>query len=121
MKRLVWLLLVPVCGCTTILGSNPQRVTVNSSPPGATVSLNGAPAGQTPTAVMLDKKQTYTLEVTRAGSTPSNVLLAKSVDPLFFVNVLFLPGFVVDLVTGTYQKYPDDVMTALVPLAASRR
>jgi hypothetical protein len=70
---------------------------------------------------MLDKKQTYALEVTRAGSIPSNVLLAKSVDPLFFINILFLPGFIVDLVSGTYMKYPDDVMTPLVPLAAARR
>jgi len=64
-----WLLGLIVCvvilcltGCTTILGSNPQPVAVNSSPMGATVLLNGSPMGQTPTTLNLDRKLTYTLQ-----------------------------------------------------------
>jgi hypothetical protein len=123
-----WLLGLMVCiamlgltSCTTILTPNPQPVAVNSSPTGATVLVNGSPMGQTPTTVNLDKKLTYTVEVQRAGSAPYAQMMTKTVDTLFFLNILLLPGFIVDLATGTWQKFPDQVMAPMVPLAAGRR
>jgi PEGA domain len=125
MKRthmLLWLAasLLPV-SCTTILSLNPQPVVVNSSPSQATVLVNGSPMGQTPLTVNLDKKLTYTIETHKAGSAPYSQMLTKTVDPLFFLNILLLPGFLVDLATGTWQKFPDQVMAPMVPVAASRR
>ena len=108
-------------GCTTMLAPNPQPVTVNSSPSGAVVLVNNAPSGQTPTTINLDKKLVYTVEVQKAGHAPYQQLLTKTVDPLFFLNILLLPGFLVDLATGTWQKFPDQVMAPMVPVAASRR
>jgi hypothetical protein len=108
-------------GCTTILSSNPQPVAVNSTPAGATVLLNSSPSGQTPTTLSLDKKLTYTVEVQKAGHAPYQQMLVKQVDPLFFLNILMLPGFLVDLATGTWQKFPDQVMAPMVPASASRR
>jgi PEGA domain len=108
-------------GCTTILGTNPQPVMVNSSPMGATVLVNGAPMGQTPTTINLDRKLAYTIEVQKAGSAPYAQTLTKSADPLFFLNIFFFPGFAVDLATGTWKQFPDQVMAPMVPQAASRR
>jgi hypothetical protein len=108
-------------GCTTILTPNPQPVGVYSSPMGASVTVNSAPKGQTPTNIDLDKKLTYMLEVQKSGYAPYAQMMTKTVDPLFFLNILFLPGFLVDLATGTWQKFPDQVMAPMVPLAASRR
>jgi hypothetical protein len=108
-------------GCTTIMGHNPQPVVVNSSPAGAAVLVNGSPMGHTPTTISLDKKLTYTVELQRAGHAPYPQLMTKTVDPLFFLNILLLPGFLVDLATGTWQKYPDQVMAPMVPVSASRR
>jgi hypothetical protein len=108
-------------GCSTILSPNPQPVAVNSSPPQATVLVNGSPMGQTPTTVNLDKKLTYTIDVQKAGSAPYAQMLTKTVDPMFFLNILFLPGFLVDLATGTWQKFPDQVMAPMVPTSTARR
>ena len=123
-----WLLGLIVCiavlwltGCTTILSPNPQPVAVNSSPPQAAVLVNGSPMGQTPTTVNLDKKLTYTIEVQKAGSAPYAQMLTKTVDPMFFLNILFLPGFLVELATRTWQKFPDQVMAPMVPVSAARR
>jgi hypothetical protein len=123
-----WLLGVIVCvailwltGCTTILSQNPQPVAVNSSPMGATVLVNGSPMGQTPTTVNLDRKQAYTIEVQKPGSAPQAQTLTKAVDPLFFANIFFFPGFVVDVATGTRKQFPDQVLVPMVPQAASRR
>jgi hypothetical protein len=126
MKRthmLLWLAvsLSPV-SCTTILSSNPQPVVVNSSPSQATVLVNGSPMGQTPMTVNLDRKTpTYLMEVHKPGYAPYPQYVSKTVDPLFFLNVLFLPGFLVDLVTGTWERFPVQVTAPLVPLATSRR
>jgi hypothetical protein len=108
-------------GCTTILSPNPQPVTVNSSPSGATVLLNGSPMGQTPMTLNLDRKLTYTVEVQGARTASYAQMLTKTVDPLFFLNILFLPGFVVDLATEMWKEFPDQVHAPLIPLAASRR
>ena len=64
---------------------------------------------------------TYTVEVQKAGHAPYQQMLTKTVDPLFFLNILLLPGFLVDLATGTWQKFPDQVMAPMVPVAATRR
>jgi hypothetical protein len=108
-------------GCTTILSSNPQPVGVNSSPMGATVLVNGSPVGQTPTTVSLDRKQAYTIEVQKPGSAPQAQTLTKAVDPLFFANILFFPGFIVDVASGTWKQFPEQVMVPMVPQAVSRR
>jgi hypothetical protein len=113
--------LFTMMGCTTILSPNPQPVAVNSSPSLATVAVNNSPSGQTPTTINLDKKLTYTIEVQKPGHAPYQQMMTKTVDPLFFINILFLPGFLVDLATGTWQKFPDQVMAPMVPLSASRR
>src|SRR5919109_4842633 len=89
--------LLLVAGCSTILTPNPQPVAVNSSPMGATVLVNGSPMGVTPTTINLDRKLTYVIEVQNPGLAPYAQMLTKTVDPLFFVNILFLPGFLVDL------------------------
>jgi PEGA domain-containing protein len=123
-----WLLGLIVCvampeltSCTTILSPNPQPVAVNSSPPQATVLVNGSPMGSTPTTVNLDRKLTYTLELQKPGSVPYAQMLTKTVDPIFFLNILFLPGFLVDLATGTWKQFLDQVMAPMVPLSANRR
>jgi hypothetical protein len=109
-------------GCTTILSPNPQPVAVMSTPSSATVAVNNSPSGQTPTTINLDKKLTvYMVEVQRPGYAPYQQLLGKTVDPFFFINILFLPGFLVDLATGTWQKFPDQVMAPMVPISAARR
>ena len=102
-------------GCTTILAAEPAAGRGEFQPIGGAVWVNGSPSGQTPTTINLDKKLTYTVEVQRAGHAPYQQMLTKTVDPLFFLNILLLPGFIVDLVTGTWEKFPDQVMAPMVP------
>jgi PEGA domain len=122
MKYLTILMNAVLCvGCSTILTPNPQPVAVNSSPSAATVLVNGSPMGQTPTMINLDRKLTYTIEVQKSGSAPYAQMLTKTVDPLFFVNILFLPGFLVDLASGTWKLFPEQIMAPMIPVTASRR
>jgi hypothetical protein len=118
---LVCLAILWLTGCATILSPNPQQVMVTSTPSGATVVVNSSPNGQTPTTINLDKTlSVYVVEVQKPGYAPYQHLLGKTVDPLFFLNILFLPGFLVDVATGQWQKFPDQVMAPMVPASARR-
>jgi hypothetical protein len=97
-------------GCTTIMHPDRlQTVAINSTPPGAHIRVNGSTQGTTPAQVTLDRRQAYTVQLSKAGCQGYQQALAKSTDPLFFVNALFLPGFVVDLATGAWQAFPEQV------------
>jgi hypothetical protein len=61
------------------------KVRVTSSPPGASVTLDGQDAGVTPTELLLSRKGRYTLQVTKAGfSTVKKVLTKPDGDPVDF-------------------------------------
>jgi len=119
---LATLALLWLTSCATVLHPDGlQTVAINSQPPGAAVTVNGTAQGKTPVQAQLDWRQAYTVELQKGGYDPYRQVLAKQVDPLFFLNILFIPGFVVDLATGAYQKFPDDVQGHLVPAQAARR
>jgi len=98
-----------------------QTVAVNSQPPGASVQVNGTALGTTPVHVQLDRRQSYTVELQKGGYDPYRQVLTKSVDPLFFLNALFIIGFPIDLATGSWQKFPEAVEGYLMPVEATRR
>lgn len=61
------------------------KVTVTSSPTGASVKLDGEDAGVTPTQLLLSTKGKYTVEVTKDGwSTVKKVLTKPNGDPVDF-------------------------------------
>jgi hypothetical protein len=61
------------------------KVAVTSSPPGASVTLDGADAGVTPVELLLSTQRTYTLVVTKAGwSTVKKVLKKPDGEPVDF-------------------------------------
>jgi hypothetical protein len=112
-----WIIGLAICialrwltGCTTIMHPDRlQTVAINSTPPGAQITVNGTVHGVTPAQVTLDRRQAYTVQLQKPGCQRYQHALAKSTDPMFFVNALFLPGFVIDLATGAWQAFPEQV------------
>jgi PEGA domain len=123
-----WILGLLICltvwwltGCTTIMHPDRlQTVVINSSPAGARITINGTAEGVTPAQVALDRSRAYTVELQKPSYQVYRQALAKQTDPMFFVNVIFLPGFVVDLATNTWQAFPAQVDGMLQPLTAQR-
>ena len=108
--------LLGLCSCASIMSQGGQQsIAVNSQPPGADVVVNDTHLGVTPLHVKLDRRQEYTVRLRKAGYEPYEQRLAKQVDPLFFVNLVFLPGFVVDIATGSWQQFPGQVQGPLTP------
>ncbi len=88
-------------GCCTIFGGGSQMITINSNPPGANVQV-GNLQGVTPYQVKLNKGKDYAIRVTCEGETQA-VQLEKRVDGVFWINILFWPGLIIDAATGSIQ------------------
>ena len=127
MKKIVLIFLAGACagflsGCATILKDSTQPVAFTSDPAGATVKINGATVGQTPTTVMLKhsvKRQMVLVE--KDGYRPEAFRLEKKVDALTFGNVIAggVIGFGVDIATGNATNYAESVHVRLRPLDAA--
>ena len=90
-------------GCCSIFTSGPQTVSVNSVPPGATVKI-GPHEGVTPYEVSLPRGKDYTITA-RYDGKEKNQHLNRNIEGLYWVNILFWPGLIIDLATGNMYKY----------------
>ena len=90
-------------GCCSIFTSDPQTVSVDSKPPGAKVKI-GPHSGTTPYQVSLPRGKDFVIVATYEGETKT-ANLNKSIEPVYWVNILFWPGLIIDLATGKMFKY----------------
>jgi hypothetical protein len=90
-------------GCCSIFTPGPQQVSVDSEPQGADVRI-GSFTGKTPYKADLPKGRDYVVEVSY-GQQRQTTLLNKNIEPLYWVNILFWPGLIVDLATGKMYVY----------------
>ena len=90
-------------GCCSIFTSGPQTVSVDSKPPGASVAI-GPFKGKTPYQVSLPRGKDYVITA-KHGDDSQTQNLNKSIEPVYWVNILFWPGLIIDLATGKMFKY----------------
>ena len=121
-------------GCASILSKSQYPVTINSTPPGATVVVRNAAGlemhkAQTPVTVTLPasagyfSKARYSLEFSKEGHKNSASPLIGMVDPWYFGNILIggLIGFaIIDPITGAMWELEPAVVGNLEaePVAA---
>jgi hypothetical protein len=101
---------VATTGCATIMAGGPDRVNVNSNPPGANVFLDDQLVGQTPMVVTLDRdKSRGLIRIEQAGFQPVVMQRSKQINGWFWANLCFggVIGIVVDLVTGDVKRFDD--------------
>jgi hypothetical protein len=94
-------------GCCSIFTSGPQTVSVKSIPPGAKVQV-GPHSGTTPYSVSLPRGKDYVITAKLDGETQTKTL-HKNIEPVYWVNILFWPGLIIDLATGKMFKYDPKV------------
>jgi uncharacterized protein YceK len=124
MKKIVLLFIasatcLALSGCATMFGNKNRTVNVNSTPAGATVTLNGNEVGRTPTKVALGNPTTnsYVIKVSKKGYAPVTRQVETAFQPVGILNILFWPGFIIDAVTGDMVK----VTTTNVHASLARR
>jgi hypothetical protein len=102
-------------GCATILNSDTQPVTFNTTPDGATVKVDGVAYGKTPTTVQVPRKGfDKQVEITLPGyKTEIFTLENNPVNGATLLNVLWFPGAIVDGISGRGGSYQSSVSIVL--------
>jgi PEGA domain len=115
-----FLFVLMLTGCATLFASGPDYVPVSTNPPGAWVYYDGAPVGQTPTVVRLERGRPAQIQIALDGFQPVLLQRDSSINGWFFVNILWLAAIVpviVDVVDGDWQRFDDTpIAIGLVPM-----
>lgn len=112
MKRLVTavclvsLLVLVTSGCATLMKGTTQTISVSSNVDGAEISLDGMPIGRTPFTGPV-KKNKSTLVIDMEGYRRETVALSKSLEPMFWGNIIIggTIGSITDFATGAAYQY----------------
>ncbi len=103
------------------MAPGPDRVPVNTNPPGAFVYLNGVVVGQTPTIVSLDRDHPAQIQIYLPGFQPLVMERSKSFNGWFIGSILLIAAvfpLIVDFATGNYEYYDDEpIAIGLTPMA----
>ena len=112
--------------CATILTGTTQRVTIDSTPPGADIIVDGRIMGTTPAKVRLDRELNAFIDdgkdirLELDGYVPDGYYLGTDIEPVTILNVICPVGFALDAVTGAVMKYDSDYYNfRLLPLDES--
>lgn len=128
------ILCTAVVGCASIFSGGSKKITVNTTPSGAKVTIYDktgkvVTTNQTPTVVNLDRGegyfqgQEYRIVIEKPGYKTSEVRIRSTINGWYFGN-LFLGGVigmvVVDPLTGAmYTLSPDHIQETLTPTQRS--
>ncbi len=106
--------------CATIFHGTSQQVSIDSDPPGANVRM-GPFTGKTPMTVTLSKGHEYPIQVTKDGYQEQVTSLQKGFDGLAALNLIFIPGWIIDIASGAAFEYdPDTYSVTLAPTTPSK-
>lgn len=94
--------------CSTMFGDNDRQIHIQA-PKGATVSVNEvALSDKSSTTVVSDMWKPTVITVKKPGCPDKTVTVQPEFQPIGLLNILVLPGFVVDAVTGDMMMIPED-------------
>jgi hypothetical protein len=96
--------------CATIVARGPDRVPIESTPPGASVFLDGRPLGITPLKASIDRDDAGVLRLELAGHEAQTMNVERVFNGWFVGNVVFggLIGMAIDLIAGNVTKWSTD-------------
>lgn len=106
-------------GCASIVHGTRQDVTIDTDPPGATITGRRLPSQTiTPANLTLKRKYDYEFQIEKPGYKTETVFVEKNITGWFWGNLLFggIIGIIVDLNNGAgYKLEPEDVFVKLRP------
>ncbi len=106
-------------GCATIIHGRSQDLTFASEPSGATIKIDGALKGVTPTSITLRRNKHYIVSFEKDGYEPEEQTIKSQLSPWLFGNILIggIIGIVIDLAAGgAWTLSEDQVKVGLRPI-----
>lgn len=118
----IFILAATLAGCATVLTGTTQRVTIDSTPQGADIIIDGYMMGTTPARLRLDRDVNAIIDggkdirLELDGYYADGYFLDADIEPTTILNVLFPFGFALDAVSGAIMKYDSEYYNiSLVP------
>lgn len=105
-------LLMLTTGCGAIFTGTEDKVRIQSNPQGATVKVDGANRGKTPTQLNLSSKENHVIRIEKDGYASTTRQVSKSLGAAWLVLDIvggFIP-VIVDAATGGWYKLNRDVI-----------
>ena len=103
--------LLALSGCGTLFNEEQRVVTIESSPPGAQVEVDGKRVGRTPYEITVPNNRRTAVVVDLAGHKSSECDIVPQIEPLWIVlDFWFLFPLVVDAATGRWNDVPANCM-----------
>jgi hypothetical protein len=95
-------------GCATLFSSGPERVTIQSTPAGANVVINGVVMGATPVELQLKPQDVKEAVLQHPGFVDTPVELESSIEMQWVLLDFFgLYPLAVDAITGAWLSFDD--------------
>ena len=114
--RLAFVFIAMLClsSCATLINGKTQEVQIISQPPGANVIVDGVDRGQTPVSLDLARKDRHSVSVSMYGYENFHILMKRSLSSW---TILGGPiGWLVDDATGgMYNLKPNTINIQLTP------
>ncbi len=103
MKKTIIFLSLLLTSCATLINGKTQDIAINSSPVGATVTINDEYVGITPLDAKVVRKYDFDLVLTMDGYIPVSKTYSKELDPIVIGNLFLggIPGLVIDFASGS--------------------
>ncbi|WP_286815643.1 PEGA domain-containing protein [Marinobacter sp. UBA3607] len=105
-------------GCASVVSGTDQKLTFNSEPEEATVTVSGRVLGKTPLTVPVDRASNQSISFEKEGYKTHIAQLSTTTNPWFFGNIVLggLVGSTTDGVSGAIHEYsPDQYFVTLNP------
>ncbi|MGM0766675.1 MAG: PEGA domain-containing protein [Pseudomonadota bacterium] len=105
-------------GCASVISGTDQKLTFNSEPEEATVTVSGRVLGKTPLTVPVDRGSNQSITFEKEGYETYTAPLSTTTNPWFFGNIVIggLPGSTTDGVSGAIHEFsPDQYFVTLKP------
>ncbi|KEF31297.1 hypothetical protein D777_01646 [Marinobacter nitratireducens] len=105
-------------GCASVVSGTDQKLTFNSEPDEATVTVSGRVLGKTPLTVPVDRASNQSITFEKDGYETYTAQLSTTTNPWFFGNIVIggLIGSTTDGVSGAIHEFsPDQYFVTLKP------
>ncbi|QDQ29110.1 PEGA domain-containing protein [Chitinimonas arctica] len=101
------LLVLLSTGCASIVDGTTQKLTVQSEPSGAEVTINGQSRGKTPLVTEIKRQDLAQMSVSLDGYKTQKLELTTKLNTTFWGNAIIggLPGSTTDAATGAAREY----------------
>lgn len=117
-RLLAALTMLGASGCATLFADKATVVSIDSRPPGASVSIDGQSAGQTPVRLEIESSRARVVKISMGPESKTLILDTKLLVGWLLLDILFWPGIIVDAVTGNWYELSPAAVIAEFPAAA---